>query len=136
MDDHEDCFPQLGQFPGEPENFFIIHHVEARRRLVEEQNRRPLRQYLRQKDALFLPARYLVQRSIGQVIRAGVAHAVQGDFPVPIRLPFPPFQVGIPPGQDHFQSRIRETDFHVLVQIRHLAGQFLFRISGQDTSSI
>ena len=60
------------------EQLELMAHVERRRRLVEHQGRRLLRQRPRQQHALALAARQLAERARRQLEDAGVGHGALG----------------------------------------------------------
>ena len=65
----------LVQLGAEVEHLDLVGDVEERRRLVEQQDRRLLRERHRQPDALALAAGQLVDDPLGQVVRVAVERA-------------------------------------------------------------
>ena len=102
------------EFADEAMDLDDMSDVEVRGGLVEEQDRRILRQRLRQDHPTTLSAGELRHRSIGQMLHAHRSQRLTCLGPILIGAGPPPRDVGRPPHQHELQHGERERGDHVL----------------------
>ena len=137
MYDHQHRLAHQRQLTRKTENLLLINHIKTGSRLVKEQHRSLLRQYLRQQDALLLTAGNLCHRLFRQLTRTGIFHAVQRQTLVVLAFALPPFQVRITTRHNNILACITKAYLYLLLQIGYLARQisvgiFLHRLTKEQ----
>ena len=136
MHHHQHRFSLRGQRLGKAKNLLLIHHIKARRGLIQKDNRRLLSQHLGNQNALLLAAAYLGHRSLGQIRRAGVFHAGQRQPFILLAFALPPFHIRVAPRHHNILAGVAKAHLHMLLQIGNLCRQLLISICLQGLAKI
>jgi hypothetical protein len=135
--DHRDL-PLVGETPDHLVELHDVPDVEVRRGLVQEEDRRILRERLREHGSAPLPAGELVHRPVRQVLDAYRLHRLPRLRPVPRTSAGPPRQVRSSPHQHELQHVERERRDHVLRnhgnETRGLLRRHRVRIAPRETN--
>ena len=113
------CIRELADQPVELDD---VTDVQMRRGFVEQEDRRVLRQGLRQHDAPALAAGQLTHEPVGQVLHADGDHGVARLGPIFVGARTPPGDVRRATHQHELEHRERERRDHVLRHHRHEPG--------------